>query len=185
MTVGRDVFMCYSKPHYKGCCLYEAMRDNCLAATSQWMARKSALLHVGMFSDVPSKQDSTLILKLLAAGYEVDHVPEVLSKYCFYEGPKISEGGPKNLKGELLYYHKCRELFGRLSREEQRKVRYSFAEIFYGLCRANGEAEKADAAMRYMMKTDPGRTVRSRVRKAARKVRWRLFPNGLPGGLRR
>lgn len=185
MTFGRDVFMCYSEPHYKGCCLYEAMRDNCLAATSQWMAKKSALLDVGMFSVVPSKQDSTLILKLLAAGYEVDHVPEVLSKYCFYEGPKISEGGPKNLKGELLYYNKCRKLFDRLTKDEQREVRYSFAEIFYRLCRANGEEERARTAMRYMMKTQPGRTARNHARKAARKVRWSIFPNGLPGSTRR
>jgi glycosyltransferase involved in cell wall biosynthesis len=185
MTVGRDVFMCFSEPRYKGCCLYEAMRDNCLAATSQWMAKKSALISVGMFSDVPSKQDSTLILKLLAAGYEVDHVPEVLSKYCFYEGPKISEGGPKNLRGELLYYKKCRRLFDRLTEEEQRQVRYSFAEIFYKLCSANGEKEKADAAMRYMMRTQPARTVRSLARNAARKARWTLFPNGLPGSTRR
>ncbi len=179
MTVGRDVFMCYAKPRYKGCCLYEAMRDNCLAATSQWMARKSALLAVGMFSDVPSKQDSTLILKLLAAGFEVDHVPEVLSKYCFYEGPKISEGGPKNLKGEMLYYAECRKLFGRLTAEEQREVRYSFAEKFRKLCRANGEPEKAKTALSYMLRTHPARTITNYGRNIARKVRWTIFPNGL------
>lgn len=185
MTVGRDVFMCYARPRYRGACLYEAMRDNCLAATSQWMARKSALLAVGMFSDVPSKQDSTLILKLLAAGYEVDHVPEVLSKYCFYEGPKISDGGPKNLRGELMYYKKCRELFDRLTEEERREVRYSFAEKLFGLCLANGEKEKAKAALAYMMRTHPKRTVLSAAKKSARRVRWTLFPKGLPGGARR
>lgn len=109
----------------------------------------------------------------------------MLSKYCFYEGPKISEGGPKNLRGELLYYKKCRRLFDRLSGEEQRQVRYSFAEIFYKLCSANGEKEKADTAMRYMMRTQPARTVRSLARNAARKARWTLFPNGLPGSTRR
>ncbi len=185
MTVGRDVFMCYAKPRYKGCCLYEAMRDNCLAATSQWMARKSALLSVGMFTDVPSKQDSTLILKLLAAGYEVDHVPEVLSKYCFYEGPKISEGGPKNLKGEMLYYAACRRLFDRLTEEEQREVRYSFAEKFQKLCRANGEPEKAKIAFTYMLRTHPDRTIANYGRNIARKVRWTVFPGGIPGSARR
>lgn len=107
MTHGEDRLMCYVKPNYRGCCLYEAMVDNCLAATSQWMARKSALLDVGMFSIVPCKQDSTLILKLLERGYEVECIPDILSKYCFYDNGGISGMGMKNLQGELLYKEAC------------------------------------------------------------------------------
>ncbi|MCR5294083.1 MAG: glycosyltransferase [Lachnospiraceae bacterium] len=181
MTFGRDVFMCYSRPRYKGCCLFEAMRDNCLAATSQWMVKKSALLKVGMFSNVSSKQDSTLILKLLAAGFEVDYVPEVLSRYCFYSMPRISGLSLKNYRAEKAYYARCRELFDRLTEEEQREVRYSFAKIFYRLSKANGDEEKEKEALHYMMKVKPAETVGDFIRNGMRKARWTVFPNGLPG----
>ena len=69
-------------------------------------------MDVGMFTIVPCKQDATLILKLLANGYEVDHVPEVLSRFCNYQGQgRISWGGVKNINGELAYRNRCRKLY--------------------------------------------------------------------------
>ena len=127
MTGDNNLFMCYMKPHYKGCCLYEAMKYNCLAPTSQWMARKSALLSVGMFSIVPCKQDATLILKLLSKGYEVDHVPIVLSEFRNNTDPRrITCSGTKNIKGELLYRKKCRKLYTRFTEKQIKEIEYTF-----------------------------------------------------------
>ena len=92
MTMDDDVFVCNTYHHYSGNCLYEAMRYICLAPTSQWMAKKEALIFVGMFTIVPCKQDATLILKLLANGYEGDYVPEVLSRYCNYRSKNAYHG---------------------------------------------------------------------------------------------
>lgn len=133
MTYDNDKFVCYVRPRYKGCCLYEAMINNCLAATSQWMAKKEALLDVGMFTIVFNKQDSTLILKLLDKGYQVDCVTEVLSKYCAYDGQRISNISIEGLKGEIAYMNRCRKLFYKLSENQIENVELAFAKKLYNL----------------------------------------------------
>lgn len=173
MTYGNDKFVCYVRPRYKGCCLYEAMRDNVLAATSQWMAKKKALLDVGMFTIVPCKQDSTLILKLLAAGYEVDCVPEVLSKYCNYQGGRISDTGMKNLNGELAYKAKCEEQYYKLTEEQIREVEYAFAGRLYRLYKANSMNKEKNKCLGYLLKTHPVKTVTHNIRKFAQNVKNR------------
>ncbi|MBR1884234.1 MAG: glycosyltransferase family 2 protein [Clostridia bacterium] len=52
--------------HYDltGNCIFEGMKM-CIAATSQWLCKKDYLESVGCFSNVPCKQDSTVIVKLL------------------------------------------------------------------------------------------------------------------------
>lgn len=142
MTHDNDKFVCYVKPRYKGCCIYEAMRDNCLAATSQWLVRKDIICGIGGFDLVPSKQDSQLILKLLASGFEVKGVPEVLSKYCNYQGVRISGRGVKNLQGELLYREACRKQYYRLTFKEIIEVEYSFSERLYSIYHAMSQTEK-------------------------------------------
>lgn len=145
MTHDNDKFICNIRPRYKGCCLYEAMRDNCIAATSQWLVDKAALNAVGNFPIVPNKQDSQVILKLLSNGYEVIGVPEILSKYCNYEGTRISSLSLKNLEGELLYQSACRRNYDKLSYWQIQDVEYSFAQKLYCLYRANHmKKEKSD-----------------------------------------
>lgn len=161
MTYGRDEIVCYTRPHYKGCCIYEAMRDNCLAATSQWMAKKSALLDVEMFTIVPCKQDSTLILKLLASGYEVDCVPEVLSKYCNYSGGRISDTGKKNLDGELAYKRRCEEQYHKLTDEQIKEVEYSFAKRLKKLYKANNMKKEKNECWKILFRTHPVKTLKN------------------------
>lgn len=141
MTLGREQFVCNVTPRYSGCCIYESMRDNCLAATSQWLVRKDVLEEVGMFTDVPCKQDSQVILKILTAGYEVAGVPEILSKYCNYDGIRISGKGEKNLKGELLYREACRKQYYRFTFQEIQEVEYTFAKKLYVIYRNMGRRE--------------------------------------------
>ena len=149
MTYDNDKFVCYVKSHYRGCCLYDAMVNNCLAATSQWLAKKEALLDVGMFTVVPCKQDSTLILKLLVKGYEVDCVPEVLSKYCNYQGERLSDITEKRLLGEKLYMDACRKYFSRLSESQIKNIEFVFSTRKYEVYKemkmnkeSRGEIEK-------------------------------------------
>ncbi|GGE24865.1 glycosyltransferase family 2 protein [Streptococcus himalayensis] len=112
---------------YTGKCVFEGMLD-CIAATSQWMCRKEALDSVGCFSDVPCKQDSTVIVKLLAAGYEVDRVPEFLSIYHDEESQRISrQGHEKRIIGEEKLRDLCRSHYDLLSERERKEVEYRFA----------------------------------------------------------
>lgn len=111
----------------KGNCIYEAMMG-CPAATSQWMCKKEALLNVGMFNDVPSKQDSTLILKLLLAGYEMDYVPKTLSYYYEHNNNRISMGKIHNMHGEMLLRDYMRNNYHILSKEQQNNVEITISK---------------------------------------------------------
>lgn len=131
--INKDGSSTYSdRRNFHGNCLYEAMEQNCIAATSQWMVKKSALDEVGGFSDVPCKQDSQTILKLLKAGYEVEVLPEELSVYYGYAiGKKISGVGERNIRGEKLYQAECRKLYYLLEDWQILNVEYKFAQIFH------------------------------------------------------
>ena len=111
----------------RGNCVFEGMRE-CIAATSQWLCRKDALLDVGCFSDVPCKQDSNLLVKLLVHGYSVDYVPGILSKYYRDTGDGISTlGHEKRIRGEEALRALCRKHYGLITRAQQGEVEYAFA----------------------------------------------------------
>lgn len=102
------------KYEYNGNCLFESM-CNCIAATSQWLCIREYLINVNKFSDVPSKQDSTLTIKLLNNGYEIDKVSEILVKYNEHSKERISNGGVKNIEGEEILREFCRGIYNKLS----------------------------------------------------------------------
>lgn len=115
------------KYNYKGHCIYESMMD-CIAATSQWFCRKDFLCSVGMFSDVPCKQDSTVILKLLLAGFTIDRVPEILSVYHTDEIIRISSNNHvKRIDGEERLRELCRKNYKFIDKKLIKNVEYSFA----------------------------------------------------------
>ena len=112
---------------FRGNCVFEGMRD-CIAATSQWMCKKEALLAVGCFSDVPCKQDSNLIVKLLVNGYAVDYVPVILSRYYRDAGNGISlQGHRKRIVGEEALRELCRQHYDLITEPQRQEVEYSFA----------------------------------------------------------
>lgn len=116
----------YYKNDFTGSCLFEAMRE-CIAATSQWMCKKSALNKVGNFSDVPCKQDSTVIVKLLSNGFEVNRVPEVLSIYHDEGNMRISrQNHDKRIAGEEALRKLCRQNYVLISEKERKKVEFAF-----------------------------------------------------------
>lgn len=137
--INKDGGSTYSdKRNFHGNCLYEAMEQNCIAATSQWMVKKVALDSVGGFPIVPCKQDSQTILRLLKKGYEVEVVPEELSLYYLCDiGDRISGTSAKNIKGEELYRTECRKLYYLLEDWQILNVEYQFAQRFYALYKAN------------------------------------------------
>lgn len=112
---------------FTGHCVFEAMLD-CIAATSQWMCTKDALLKVGMFSNVPCKQDSTLILKLLFSEYVIDRVPMYLSIYHSDGKTRISTSThDKRIVGEEKLRELCRSRYSLLTPEQINEVEYSFS----------------------------------------------------------
>lgn len=151
---------CVIRKRHRGNCLYEAIKDDCLASTSMWMVKKSCINAVGNFSIVPCKQDSTVILKLLEAGYEVDYVPEVLCIYRNYtNGIRISFG-PQKIIGEKLFYEACKKNYDKFSLKQINNIEYSFAVRFYYLFggRKNKGVEEREEQIRKMWKLKPIKT---------------------------
>lgn len=117
------------KYHYDfvGNCIFQAMVD-CIAATSQWLCKKDALIDVGMFTDTPCKQDSYLMIKLLAKGYLIDRVPEYLSVYNTDSTVRISTSGhDRRIVGEGKLRDLCRDHYALLNEKQIEEVEYSFA----------------------------------------------------------
>ncbi len=153
------------KKQLRGNCLYEAMCIDCLAPTSLWLVKKSAVVDVGMFSVVPSKQDATLILKLLAKGYTVDYVPEVLCSYAnFAIGEKITNYGSRNIQGELLYREACRSTFDRLTQKQQNDVEFEFLVRLYRIYSSNKMKKDKDMVRSQMSQISLPKTINFFVR---------------------
>lgn len=94
----------------EGWCPDLLLQTRGLAATSQWVCRRSALADVGGFTDSPAKQDSILMLKLFISDYEIACVEKPLSLYYEHSEGRISTSratidGEKNLQelGRTLY----------------------------------------------------------------------------------
>lgn len=139
------------KKQLRGNCLYEAMCIDCLAPTSLWLVKRKAVIDVGMFSIVPSKQDATLILKLLAKGYTVDYVPEVLCSYAnFAIGEKITNYGTRSINGELMYREACRGTFERFTLRQQKNVEFEFLVRLYRIYSSNKMKDETDKIRRQM-----------------------------------
>lgn len=116
----------YAYP-FKGNCIYEQMRIGCIAATSQWMVKREVFNKLGGFDDVPSKQDSTFMLKLLVNGYNIDRVEKVLSFYYTHLGERISCGSLKSIEGEILYRKACRKNYSLLNSHQILEIEYAFS----------------------------------------------------------
>lgn len=149
--MGNGRIKIYRNDHI-GNCVYQGMYD-CMAATSQFMCRKKALMDIGMFSDVPCKQDSNLILKLLINGYSVNRVAEVLSIYHSDGTNRISTAGhKKRIEGEENLLAVCRNNYHLIDNYLINKVEYSFACRLFEHYYAVGDTKRFYACFRKVMK---------------------------------
>lgn len=113
---------------YEGLPLYESM-IYCIASTSSWLCDKKMLLDIGGFEDTPSKQDLLLMVKIIANGYRIMCVKEILVDYLEHSKGKISttESNPRIAKGFENLRNFCEKCYYELSETEQRDTRYRFA----------------------------------------------------------
>ena len=113
---------------YEGLPLYESM-IYCIASTSLWLCDKKMLLDIGGFEDTPSKQDLLLMVKIIANGYRIICVKEILVDYLEHSKGKISttEPNPRIAKGFENLRNFCEKCYYELSETEERDTRYRFA----------------------------------------------------------
>lgn len=79
--------------------------EHCLAPTSFWLCSREKLLSVGGFENISSRQDASLLTKLLLNGYTVYRVPEVLLRYYWHSSSNgISNSSLKSVNAEKQYH---------------------------------------------------------------------------------
>lgn len=110
--------------------LFDLFKDDYLAATSQWVILRSALIGVSGFDDTPAKQDSIMTFKLLDAGYTVKCVPEILSEYTEHDGVRISNSG-STIMGEKNLYQRYLAVRHKFSEDQIKIIEFSFTWRFF------------------------------------------------------
>lgn len=110
---------------YNGNALFELFKVGSIAATSQWIILRKALIEVGGFDNTPAKQDSILTCKLLENGNEIICIEEFLSVYFEHEFTRISTSG-KTLIGEINLFNKYKSIKDRFSIQEQKEIELNF-----------------------------------------------------------
>lgn len=109
---------CYKNDN-QGMALLENI-ENCIAPTSFWLGDKKKILSVGGFENISSRQDASLLMKLMINGYTVYRVPEILLKYYWHNSANgISGSSPKSANAEIQYRDKFLQLAKKFNLDNQ------------------------------------------------------------------
>ena len=83
-----------------------SLLGECFIPSPSVMARRAALLDTGLFDEtLPSCQDWDMWTRMLARGYEMRVVPEVLTLYHKHDADSVGTS-PRARAGYARYYHK-------------------------------------------------------------------------------
>ena len=148
-------FVSTNKKDFEGNVLFEHL---CYftATTSCWLCPKKVLLDVGMFDDIPSQQDATLILKMLGLGYEIYRVPEVLLNwYIHNKSGGITKVNDQYIDNIKRYQELGKTFFHLLTKKQSRKVEYLFHNKLFHLQLENKNRVEAKNEIKRMIKINP------------------------------
>ena len=159
---------------FRGNCLYELLIIDCISATSQWACKKDALINIGMFSNIPAKQDSMLMLKLFEFNYEIDFIDKPLSRYYIHDGIKISNSG-KALDGEIVLRRSGRRLYDRLSTKNILEVEYAFSSRLMKYYFERKLTKNAIEEMRILFVIHPIKTILSFIYDVCRSIKRKII----------
>lgn len=125
----KNVYKC----DFEGNVLFEHMAYF-IATTSTWFCKKSVLVDIGKFEDVPSQQDTTTLMNMLVKGYKVYRVPKILLNYSIFNNrQKITKISENYIQDVINYQNKCRKNFNYLSEKQVKEVEYNFSIKLFDL----------------------------------------------------
>lgn len=117
----------------EGVVLLDAMIDDCIASTSLIMCKREAIFNVGLFEDMPCKQDVFLELKLAANGYSFSCVKEELVVYGNVDDDfqRVSNVSFKTIVGFNKVRDYARMQYDKLSKQE---IKYVESVLSFRIC---------------------------------------------------
>ncbi len=133
-TNGKTVFI--GKINVEGNCLYEHMKQ-CIETTSTWLCTKDALLKVGKFENVKAHQDNILLMKILANGYEIYRVPEILLNFYMHNGDGITNKNKKYIDYTKVLIEYKRKYYNLLTPKQIKEVEYANSCMLLNLYKNN------------------------------------------------
>lgn len=143
---------------------FQAMIDDCIASTSLIMCKREALYNVGLFEDMPCKQDVFLELKLAVNGYEFKCIQEELVVYgnCDEGFQRISNVSEKTVIGFNKVRDYSRNHYDLLSKKE---AKYVESVLSFKLCQVakaikNKQLYKKEMKISLRNQRNPRRIVR-------------------------
>jgi len=125
-----------------------------VAATSQWLCLKSAVLQMGGFRDIPSRQDTTFLMDMALAGFCIDFIPEVLSIYHEANIERISNLSKRNLSGELILRENMREHYQLFTEKQINMIEYYSAWRIYYMQIRLGLFKDSDKSIKDLIKNN-------------------------------
>lgn len=140
---------------YNESIIYQQMIE-CIAPTSFWFVPKEVLEDIGYFEDTPCKQDSIVLLKIIAAGYTVYKVPENLVIFNKHDSDKGISGTKKtNIIGMNNYRKWCRKYYNQITKNQIKNVEYNFSRQLLTLYIFNNMKKEATQELKNMIKLKP------------------------------
>lgn len=140
---------------YNESLIYQQMIE-CIAPTSFWFVPKKVLEDIGYFEDTPCKQDSIVLLKILAAGYTVYKVPENLVIFNEHDSSNGISGTKKsNIIGMNNYREWCRKYYDKITKSQIENVEYNFSKQLLTLYIFNNMKKEATPELKNMIKLKP------------------------------
>ena len=140
---------------YNESLIYQQMIE-CIAPTSFWFVPKKVLEEINYFEDTPCKQDSIVLLKIIASGYTVYKVPENLVIFNEHDsGNGISGTKKSNVIGMNNYREWCRKYYGKITKKQVKNVEYNFSKQLLTLYIFNNMKKEAKKELNNMIKLKP------------------------------
>lgn len=96
-----------------------------IVSTQTFMIKKSVLLSVKCFSEVPAGQEFYLMYKIIKKGFKVGYLDEVKSRICIHSGERITTG-KKKIEAEKFLYNLKKSYFNQLNFSQKQRVKYIY-----------------------------------------------------------
>ena len=140
---------------YNESLIYQQMIE-CISPTSFWFVPKKVLEDIGYFEDTPCKQDSIVLLKIIAAGYTLYKVPENLVIFNKHDSDNGISGTKKsNIIGMNNYREWCRKYYNKITKNQIKNVEYNFSKQLLTLYIFNNMKKEAKKELINMVKLKP------------------------------
>ena len=133
-TNGKTAFI--GKINFEGKCLYEHMQQ-CIETTSTWLCPKAILIEVGKFENVKAHQDNILLMKILASGYEIYRVPEILLNFYMHDGNGITKKNKNYIEYTKTLIEYKKKYYKLLNKKQIKEIEYVNSCMLLNLYRQN------------------------------------------------